>query len=119
MIAQIPISVPTANTRLGQLTRLASASLGTSMPAAAGHGGPQLGEQVLMVLERGHGDRVERRALQVHQRARGRCRRRGPGPPPRPCARRPARTAIGAQHGRQIAVQAGIRGRRRMRSGSP
>ena len=35
MIAQMPISEPTANSRLGQLTRLASASLGTSMPAPA------------------------------------------------------------------------------------
>ena len=33
MIAQIPISEPTANSRLAQLTRLASASLGTSIPA--------------------------------------------------------------------------------------
>jgi len=33
MIAQIPISEPTANTRLVQLTRLTSASLGTSIPA--------------------------------------------------------------------------------------
>ena len=29
MIAQIPISEPTANSRLAQLTRLASASVGT------------------------------------------------------------------------------------------
>jgi len=35
MISQIPSSEPTANSRLGQLTRLASASLGTSMPALA------------------------------------------------------------------------------------
>ena len=34
MIAQMPISVPTPNTRLTQLTRFASVSLGTSMPAA-------------------------------------------------------------------------------------
>ncbi len=33
MIAQIPTSEPTANSRLAQLTRLASASLGTSIPA--------------------------------------------------------------------------------------
>src|SRR6516165_3931541 len=35
MISQIPISEPTANSRLAQLTRLASASSGTSMPAPA------------------------------------------------------------------------------------
>ena len=110
MIAQIPISEPTANSRLGQLTRLASASLGTSMPAPAATAVPQPGEQVLVMLEPVHGDRVQRRALQVHQRGAGGIGvehpsgRRGGALGPGPHGHR-------AQRGRQVAVQAAGRGR--------
>ena len=52
MIAQIPISQPTANSRLAQLTRLTSASVGHVDAGPAGHRFPQPGQQVLVLLER-------------------------------------------------------------------
>jgi hypothetical protein len=46
-IAPAPISVPMRNTRLTQLTRFASASLGTSMPVALATAAPSPGSRLL------------------------------------------------------------------------
>ena len=74
------------------------------------HGGPQPGKQVLLVLDRGHGDWVQRRALQVHQGGAGGADIEHPG------GRRAG--ALGAcpdshrpQYCGQVAVQATGRGR--------
>jgi hypothetical protein len=113
MIAQIPISVPMPNTRLTQLARLASANLGTSMLAAPATAARSSGSRFCAGAAR-HSDGVERRALQVHQR----CRRRGRGPPPRPCARPPPGRPLRPAPPRDRR-QGGYRGPPRMRSGSP
>ena len=110
MIAQTPISVPMPNTRLTQLTRLSSASLGTSMPAALATA-DAAGEQVLLPVQRVHGDRVQRRALEVHQGAAGRIGVEHPGRRGgRPVGPHPHRHR--GQRRREVAVEAGSRGRR-------
>jgi hypothetical protein len=108
MIAQIPMSVPMPNTRLTQLIRFGSASLGTSMPAVLASR-PQPRKQVLVPLQCAHCDRVERRALQAHQSAARRIGINHPG-------RRRGRTLGTHPHShrgqrcREIAVEAALRG---------
>ena len=106
-MAQTPISVPRPNTRLTQLTRLASASLGTSMPAALATAVRSRGSRPLSRWRAlGRCDWVERGALKVHQGTTGRVGVEHPG------GRRGR--ALGThphgdrgQHGRQVAIEAG------------
>ena len=108
MIAQIPMSVPMPNTRLTQLIRFGSASLGTSMPAALAAAARSRGSRSFP-LQCADCDRVERRALQAHQSAARRIGINHPG-------RRRGRTLGTHPHShrgqrcREIAVEAALRG---------
>ena len=96
--------------QVGPADPLGLRELGHLDAGPGGHGVPQPGEQVLVVLERGHGDRVQRRALQVHQGGAGGIGVEHPGGR-RGGALGPGPHGHRAQRGRQVAVQAAGRGR--------
>ena len=109
-MAQTPISVPMPNTRLTQLTRLASASLGTSMPVALATAARSWGSSFLSCCTASTVTGSSAGALEVHQGAAGRvgvehpARGRGRALGTHPHGHR-------GQHGRQVAVEAGVGGR--------
>jgi hypothetical protein len=96
--------------QVGPADALGLRELGHLDAGPGSHGFPEPGQQVLVILQRGHGDRVQSRALQVHQGGVGGIGVEHPGGRrsgalgPRPHGHR-------AQRGRQVAVQAAGRGR--------
>ena len=69
MIAHRPISDPMPKARLTQLIRFGSASLGTSMLAAAATAVRSSESRRLVLFEGADRDRIQRRALQVDEGA--------------------------------------------------
>ena len=110
MIAQTPISVPMPNTRLTQLTRFSSASLGTSIPVAPATASRSLGSRSLCPRSASTvtGSSAERCRCTSAPRAASMSRALAAAAAVRSV---PARTADCGQCRRQVAVQAGAGGR--------
>ena len=123
-IGQDPDDGPDADQRaeaeqqVGPADPLLLRELGYFDAGPSGDRGPQLGQQIFVVMKGSHGDRVQRGQLQVHQGVGGRYWRPGPGRlPPRCAQRRPARPSRPAP--RPGRGQAGRPEPRRTPTGNP
>ena len=118
MMAQMPIRVPMPNTRLTQLIRLASASLGTSMPVAPATAVRSSGSRPLCCRSAADRVGIERRALQVDEGAAGRVGVEHPGGR-RGRALDPEPHGHGGQDRREVIVEAAVGRPMRRRCGNP